>query len=420
MMEQIRGHGVAASSGSPTTPSTTSTEAPEYEMPPLGLTLLDFSNWNLPPPETPPPRGLPAAPGGLSSVGRLDMIRQAVGKHNRVQEVAGPRAPGQQAPVPPISVPCTPQVAPPLHQPWPSNPATPYQQAVQPPRRSTGRGVAVEPPSDRAAPVASQPTQDRGRQQGRGRGGRGRSASHPRDTRGTTSNVPSTTTPGVTQSQQGGHTKCQCPNLVLLAAKFRSSRWRKDIEHMLKVYYKHNIQAPFRESEWVRVKELFFECFLLQKDKALAIKERSPLDYMPLIAEQFWRATGLHLHGLPEFTLWIKRGSYYHRLLVQQNQLQRCPHLIGAPLPRWPQLKPSESRRDLYKRAEGPAVGSSEPSAEATTAPTQETPVEEPPVAEAPASDTPHSGTPAPMETGRAGDGHSWAEQVKAGVEAEF
>ena len=164
-MEQIPGYGVAASSGGPTTPSTTTTEAPEYEVPPLGLTLPDFSNWNLPPPETPQPRGLPAASGGLPCIGRLDMIRQVVGKHNRVQEVAGLWAPGQRALALPMSVLCTPQVAPPLHQPRPSSPATPYQQAVQPPRRSMGRGVAAKLPSDRAAPMAGQPTQNRGRQQ---------------------------------------------------------------------------------------------------------------------------------------------------------------------------------------------------------------------------------------------------------------
>ena len=116
MMEQIPGHGVAASSGGPTTPSTATAEAPEYEAPPLGLTLPDFSNWNLPP-ETPPPRGLPVASGGLPSVGRSDMIRNAVGKHNRAQEVEGPWAPGQWALVPPMPAPCAPQVAPPLHQP---------------------------------------------------------------------------------------------------------------------------------------------------------------------------------------------------------------------------------------------------------------------------------------------------------------
>ena len=146
---------------------------------------------------------------------------------------------------------------------------------------------------------------------------------------------------------------------------------------------------------------------------------------MPLIEEQFWRATGLHLHGLQDFTLWIKQGSYYHRLLVQQGQLQRCPHLVGAPLPRWPQPKPSESHQDLHKRAEALAAGSSEPSAGASTAPAQESLAEEPPVTEtpvteAPASDTPRSDTPAPMETGRVGDGQSWAEQVEAGLEVEF
>ena len=117
VMEQIPGYGVAASSGGPTTPSITSTEAHEYEMPPPGLTLPDFSNWNLPPPQTPPPRGLPVASGGLPSIGRSDMIRKAVGKHNRVQVVVGLWAPGQWGPVPPMLVPCTPQVAPPLCQP---------------------------------------------------------------------------------------------------------------------------------------------------------------------------------------------------------------------------------------------------------------------------------------------------------------
>ena len=65
-------------------------------------------------------------------------------------------------------------------------------------------------------------------------------------------------------------------------------------------------------------------------------------------------------------------------------------------------------------------MGSSEPSAGATAAPTQETPAEESPVAEAPVSDAPCSDTPAPMETGGVGDRQSWAEQVETGLEAEF
>ena len=148
---------------------------------------------------------------------------------------------------------------------------------------------------------------------------------------------------------------------------------------------------------------------------------------MPLIEEQFWRAMGLHLHGLGGFTQWIKQGSYYHGLVAQQGHLQRCPHLIGVLLPRWPQITPSESSQDSHKRAETQAAGSSEPSTGATVAPAQETPAEEPPVTEPPVMETPvtespatRPDTPAPMETGGVGDGQSWAEQVEAGLEAEF
>ena len=298
--------------------------------------------------------------------------------------------------------------------------ATPYHQAVQAPGKSAGRGITVKHPSDKAAPAASQTTQDCGRQQTRGRDDRGRSASHPGGARGAASNVPSTTTSEVTPTQRGGHAKTLHTDPALLAAKFRSCGWRRDLEHVLKVYYKHSIQASYREAEWARVRELFFEYFIPHKDEALSVKEMSPLDFMPLIEELFWRATGLHLHRLWGFTLWIKQGSYYHGLVAQQGHLQRCPHLIGAPLPRWPQIKPSESHWDSHKRAETLAAGSSEPSAGATAAPAQETPVEEPPVVEPPASDMPCSDTPAPMETGGAGDGQSWAVQVEAGLEAEF
>ena len=117
VVEQIPGCGVAASSGDPTTASTTTAEMPGYVMPPPGLTLPDFSNWSLPSPEIPPSRGLPVASEGLPGIGRSDMIRNAVGKHNRVQLVVGLWAPGQQAPALPMSAPSAPQVALPLHQP---------------------------------------------------------------------------------------------------------------------------------------------------------------------------------------------------------------------------------------------------------------------------------------------------------------
>ena len=91
---------------------------------------------------------------------------------------------------------------------------------------------------------------------------------------------------------------------------------RKDLEHVLKVYYRYNLQAPFMELEWVWVRELFFDRFMAKKAEALRIKEESPLDYMPFIVGEFYGATRIRLHELQDFTGWIKRGSCYQGLLV--------------------------------------------------------------------------------------------------------
>ena len=115
VVEQTPECGVAAFSGGMTTPSTTTTGMPGYVVPLPGPTLPDFSNWSLPPPEIPPPRGLPVAPQGLPSIGRSEMIKSAVGRHARAQLVVGPWALGQHAPALPMLVPSAPQVAVPLH-----------------------------------------------------------------------------------------------------------------------------------------------------------------------------------------------------------------------------------------------------------------------------------------------------------------
>ena len=151
------------------------------------------------------------------------------------------------------------------------------------------------------------------------------------------------------------------------------------------------------------------------------------MDYMACIEEHFWRAKGLCLNGFRDFTAWIKQGSYYHRLMAQQGHLHKCPHLVGVPLPRWPQVTPSESCQESQMKAEAQATSSSKPSTAATVAPVAETPVTETPIVETPVAQTPVvetpaacSDTPAPMETGRVGDGQSWAERIEAGIDEEF
>ena len=222
--------------------------------------------------------------------------------------------------------------------------------------------------------------------------------------------VPPPAAPEGTQTQHGGQPRTALHDPVQLAAKFRSAGWKKDLEYVLRVYYKYNT-ASFKEAEWAKLKETFFMHFLSYKEEALGIKERCPMDYMACIEEHFQRATGLCLNGLGDFTAWIKQG-----VITMDWWLNKATS-IGVPtLPRWPQVTPSESCQELQMKADTQTTSSSEPNTRAMAAPVAETPVTETPVTETPA----RSNTPAPMETGRAGDGQSLAKCIKAGVEEEF
>ena len=284
--------------------------------------------------------------------------------------------------------------------------------------------------------------QDRGRPTVRGWGPGGQSVSHPRGAPGMVSaqqlcqegDLPSGLTPSApppppaperARLQWGSQTRSTLRDPARLAANFRSSGWRKDLEHILWVYYMYSVEL-FMEGDWFRTKEQFFDHFLWHKKEALEVKEARPLDFMAYIQDHFYQATSIHLDGLRSFTCWIKKGSYYHGLVAQQGHLQECPHLAGAPLPRYPQVAPSKSCRESLMRSQAQTLSSSRPSAGATAVPVAEPAVAKTSVMETPAK-TPGaeapiapSTLPATMETGGEGDGPSWAEQVEAREEESF
>ena len=183
IVEQTPGYGVIASSGGKITPSTSIAGMPGYVVPLPGLPPPDFSSWSLPPPEAPLPLGLPAASQGLSHIGRSIQVRATAERQAQAQLAQGPRGLVQAAQTQPPVVPCTPQVVLPLHQPPPGQPATQYQQAVQPPGKSTRRGVTFDPSADKTAPASGPSSQDHGRPTTRGCGDSCQSVSHPRGCR---------------------------------------------------------------------------------------------------------------------------------------------------------------------------------------------------------------------------------------------
>ena len=164
--ESPRG-GVTASSGGMTAPSTPATGMSGYLPPPPGLPPMDFSKWRLPAPQAPTSRG-PIAPPNLPGVGRSANLR---GTAKRIVGAPHPGGLAQQMPVPPTLMPCMPQMALPLQQPCLVGPATPYQQAVQPPKKPVGRGVTADALLDKTAQVGD--VQDRRRPSMRGQGNHG-------------------------------------------------------------------------------------------------------------------------------------------------------------------------------------------------------------------------------------------------------
>ena len=355
---ELPGCGATASSGGMTAPGMPAAGMSGYLPPPPGLPPIDYSKWRLPLPRTPASGGAPAPPN-LPGVGRSTGLR---GTAKRIVGVPHPGGLAQRMPAPSTMMPCVPQTMP-VQQPCPERPTMPYQQVVQLPKRPAGRGVIADTPADKTTPVGGA-MQDHGRPTARGWGHGSRSVSHPRGVPGMASaqlphqegDLPSGSMPSVpplppppapqrTQPQWGGRTRSALCDLAWLAANFCSSGWRKDLEHILWVYYRYSVDY-FTEADWSRIKEQFFDHFLQHKKETLELKEAHPLDFMAYIQDLFYQAIGIHLDGLGAFTHWIKRGSYYHGIVARQGRLQECPHLVGVPLPRWPQVAPSESRRE--------------------------------------------------------------------------
>ena len=412
IVQQTQGYGVTSTSGGATDLSTPMGGMPGYVAPPPSLTPPDFSIWSIPLPEVPPPPGLPASPLHRPPMGRASLLTH----HQQAQVLRAtvPQAPTPSALRSPAPLPQAPQMAPPLCQPLPSSgswPATPYQQAVQPPVKPKGRGVTFDTSTDKVAAVCGQDANSCGRQKthdrdnktqhtslGRGVCERSSVGMTSKQTPHQVAERPSgaardahrDSTPGSTSHQCSSSTRALRDPLRWVS-QFRSQGWKKDLECIFWANYEYNFTS-LKEAGWNKIKDKVSDHLLLHQEEWRRIKENDPLQYMPYMEEQFYAATGIRLEGLAGCTAWIKCGSYYHSVVAQRGQLSKCPHLAGIEPPRGPQMTPSESCLVSQRKLDTLATSSSAPATEAS----------------APQGAT--TDVPAPMETGGAGDGCSWAE----------
>ena len=355
----------------------------------------ELSIWSMPPLEASLPKGPVVSPRYRPPIGRAAQLRATLS--------------GQTL------VPQAPQMAPPIRQslPFPRGwPATPYQQAVQPLGKSSGLGVTFDSSATKPTPTGGQDTNVHGRQGTRGQDDNSQPANHSKGVQerssirmtskqmphqvsehpsGAPRNVPPALTPESTPPQHGSGMRAQSKDPLKNVTYYKSTGWRKDLEHILKAYYKHNFTF-LKEVEWAKLKDKFFKHLIQCQDEWRSIKENHPLQYMPYMEKHFHAPTSIALKGLSDFTGWIKCGSYYHAVVARKGQLHKCPHLVGVELPRWPQVTPSESHQVSQRREETPTPSPCMLSQEASMAQGAQ------------------SDVPAPMETGGAGDGRSWAD----------
>ena len=146
ILEQTPGYGTTASTSGVTTPSTSSRGMSGLVPAPPGASIWDPFPWKAP---IPPPPGI--SPPYRPPVGRAKWLKAILNERGLL--------------------PWAPQMAPAIHQ-LPllsrSRPATPYQQTVHLPTRTSGLGVTFDSPATKPAPTGNQDTEGHGRQATRG------------------------------------------------------------------------------------------------------------------------------------------------------------------------------------------------------------------------------------------------------------
>ena len=97
-----------------------------------------------------------------------------------------------------------------------------------------------------------------------------------------------------------------------------------------------------------------------KENEWMDIKELNPLGFMPYVARQFQKVTGVSLSGLDDFRGWVGIGGYYPWRLSELGQLHTCPRLQGQPLPDRPIGQPNGWPLPMPTLTETPMSGASQ------------------------------------------------------------
>ena len=144
-------------------------------------------------------------------------------------------------------------------------------------------------------------------------------------------------------------------------SNYMASGWKRDLTYIIGCCWVAQVGSLDRE-EWQVAIQKFLAVMVKQKASEWTdIKELTPLQFMPYVANLFREATGKDLQGLSQFTGWIGLGGYYHWRVAQQGLLHAVPCLQGQPLPKVPIAHPSgQPLPPKPTQTKTPAAGASE------------------------------------------------------------
>ena len=144
-------------------------------------------------------------------------------------------------------------------------------------------------------------------------------------------------------------------------SNYVASGWKRDLMYIISCCWVAQV-GSLDSKEWEVAIRKFLAVMVNRKAiEWTDIKELTPLQFMPYVANLFQEVTGKDLHGLSQFTGWIGLGGYYHWKVAQQGLLHAMPHLQGQPVPKGPMACPSgRPHPSRSTQTETPAAGASE------------------------------------------------------------
>ena len=125
-------------------------------------------------------------------------------------------------------------------------------------------------------------------------------------------------------------------------ATCRSEGWKKDTHRIYRTHLSKT-SPHITPTKAEMIIEPVLEHMWNHRSRWYYLKENDLVAYGAHLNDFFQEVHGYRLLGLDSYIAWIKPGSWYHKSVLENEQLNHCPHLMHTPPPAPGVDCPSES-----------------------------------------------------------------------------